>query len=106
MRLAILLLLPCLAHAGSVTVSWSSPTTHANGDALDPSAIKGYKIEYSCNGKPAIEIEIGVVNEYTIDPIHGQCKFRMATKGEHYGHYSDYVYEYIKLDAPKRGGFR
>ena len=105
MRLVILLLLPCLANASSVTVSWSSPTTRANGDALESSAIKGYRIEYSCNGKPAIEIEIGVVNEYTIDPIHGQCKFRLATKGKHYGHYSDYVYEYIMIDSPV-GGFR
>lgn len=106
MKFIILLLLPCLAHAGSVTLSWSSPVTRANGDALEQGDIKGYKIEYSCNGKPAIEVEVGPVNTHTIVPINGQCKFRLATKGQAYGHYSDYVYQYIKLDAPKRGGFR
>lgn len=58
----------------NITLSWTPPSTRANGDALELSEIDGYEIYYFMDGSPDGEGETNAINspnitEFAIDDL-------------------------------------
>lgn len=105
----------CLLFVSTVvhgaTLSWTIPDKRENGDPLPITEIQKYTISAKCNDR-AIEYFI-IPNANTTSwktPAHvvGQCDFRINTTdtGNLDSKWSDVASALIKLDKPKRGGFR
>lgn len=67
----------------TITISWSEPTTKANGDRLDRDHIGGYKIyvTFPNGGNDTIDIVGNSINQHTMpaDQGAGEYVFAMAT---------------------------
>ena len=98
-----------LVAAGTVALTWTSPTARENGDVLLPAELKQFNIYYHCNTNPEIVIIVNPTTPaHNVDEIHGNCEFQVSsvdTDGNE-GKRSNKITMLIKLDGPKRGGFR
>jgi len=78
-----LLLLSGLAHAATVTVTWTNPTSNVDGTTLAPSAILRTEVQYSTSStftSPTVATATGSIATLVINDVApGQWYFRART---------------------------
>ena len=92
-------------------LTWTPPIQRENGVALSISEISEFTIEVTCNAREVQYFSVDpTATEWTSpNSIVGNCRFRMRTLdavGPTPSKWSNSIDILIKLNGPKRGGFR
>ena len=66
------------AIAGTVSLSWTTPTARENGEQLPANEISGYEIYVVCGNFEKI-VQVGTVNTHIINHLSGDCFFSIST---------------------------
>ncbi|MEW6570533.1 MAG: fibronectin type III domain-containing protein [Nitrospirota bacterium] len=95
--LILFLSTPPALFAGTVTLSWSPPTSNENGTRL--SDLAGYKVYYgTTSGKYSRSIDVGNVTSYTVYNLADSATyFFAATAYDRSGNESEFSNEVVKM---------